>query len=193
MNGEIRQLAEQILADGESVLNERERRVLARIAHRRAISRNARGEYEAGMKLGDRMADHVARIGGSWGFVIGFGLFMVIWMGLNAAWLGLDWDPYPFILLNLMLSTLAAIQAPIIMMSQNRQAAKDRAQAAMDYEINLKAELEIMALHEKLDRLRTGEMEDMLRQQQEEIRSLHALLEGRLTAGGPPPAASPQP
>lgn len=193
MNGEIRQLAEQLLADGESVLTDRERRVLARIAHRRAISRNAHGDYEAGMKLGDRMADQVARIGGSWGFVIGFGLFMLIWMGLNAAWFGFGWDPYPFILLNLMLSTLAAIQAPIIMMSQNRQAAKDRAQAAMDYEINLKAELEIMALHEKLDRLRTGEMEDMLRQQQEDIRSLRMLLEGRLGAGGPPPASSSQP
>lgn len=177
MNGEIRQLAEQLLSDGEKTLSERERRVLARIAHRRAISRNARGEFERAMGLGDRMADQVARIGGSWGFVIGFALFMVAWMALNAAWIGLDWDPYPFILLNLMLSTLAAIQAPIIMMSQNRQAAKDRAQAAMDYEINLKAELEIMALHEKLDRLRTGEIEAMLVRQQEEITLLRQAVE----------------
>jgi uncharacterized membrane protein len=177
MNGEIRQLAEQLLESGESVLSDKERRVLARIAHRRAISRNAHGEFEATMPLGDRMADQVARIGGSWAFVIGFGLFMLAWIALNAAWLGFDWDPYPYILLNLMLSTLAALQAPIIMMSQNRQAAKDRAQANMDYEINLKAELEIMALHEKLDRMRTDQVEEMLSRQQEQIALLRAAVE----------------
>lgn len=183
MNGEIRQLAEQILEHGEMVLSERERRVLARIAHRSAISRDAHHEFEIGMSLGDRMADKVAAIGGSWKFVSAFGLFMAGWILLNAAWLGFGFDPYPYIFLNLMLSTLAALQAPIIMMSQNRQAAKDRAQAAMDYEINLKAELEIMALHEKLDRLRTDPVEAMLARQQEELALLRVAVE-RLT----PPA-----
>lgn len=177
MNDEIRLLAEQLLTQGETVLSERERRVLTRIAHRRAISRNSHSDFEASMTLGDRLADRVASVGGSWSFVIGFALVMAVWMGLNAAIWGFAWDPYPFILLNLMLSTLAAVQAPIIMMSQNRQAAKDRAQANMDYEINLKAELEIMALHEKLDRLRTDEVEALLRRQQEEIALLRAAVE----------------
>lgn len=177
MNNEIRQLAEQLLTGGETVLSDRERRVLSRIAHRRAISRNGHSEYEASMSFGDRLSDRVASIGGSWSFVIGFGLCMAIWMGLNAAIWGFAWDPYPYILLNLMLSTLAALQAPIIMMSQNRQAAKDRAQANMDYEINLKAELEIMALHEKLDRLRTDELEAMMRQQREELALVRAAMD----------------
>ncbi|MFY8091914.1 MAG: DUF1003 domain-containing protein [Niveispirillum sp.] len=177
MNDEIRQLAEQLLTQGETVLSDRERRVLSRIAHRQAISRNSHSDFEASMSFGDRLADRVASVGGSWRFVIGFGLVMAVWMALNAAIWGFAWDPYPFILLNLMLSTLAALQAPIIMMSQNRQAAKDRIQANMDYEINLKAELEIMALHEKLDRLRTDEVEALLRRQQEEIALLRAAVE----------------
>ncbi|MFV3129759.1 DUF1003 domain-containing protein [Niveispirillum sp. KHB5.9] len=176
MNNEIRQLAEQLLSQGDGALTERERRVLSRIAHRRAITRNGHSDYEASMTLGDRLADKVAAVGGSWSFVIGFALVMAVWMVLNAAFWGFAWDPYPFILLNLMLSTLAAVQAPIIMMSQNRQAAKDRAQAEMDYEINLKAELEIMALHEKLDRLRTDELEAMLRQQRDELALLREAI-----------------
>lgn len=177
MNDEIRLLAEQLLTQGETVLSDRERRVLTRIAHRRAISRNSHSDFEASMSFGDRLADKVATVGGSWRFVIAFALVMAAWMGLNAAIWGFAWDPYPFILLNLMLSTLAAVQAPIIMMSQNRQAAKDRAQANMDYEVNLKAELEIMALHEKLDRLRTDELEALMRRQQEEISLLRAAVE----------------
>ncbi|MFV3074666.1 DUF1003 domain-containing protein [Niveispirillum fermenti] len=183
MNDEIRQLAEQLLVQGDTALTERERRVLSRIAHRRSITRNARSEFESRMALGERLADKVAAIGGSWSFVGGFALCMLGWMAMNAAWLGFGWDPYPYILLNLVLSTLAAIQAPIIMMSQNRQAAKDRVQAAMDYEINLKAELEIMALHEKLDRLRTGELEAMLHSQAEELTLLRAAVDGLAARG----------
>jgi uncharacterized membrane protein len=104
------------------------------------------------------MADSVARVGGSWAFIIGFGVFLGAWALWNGS-TGRAFDPYPFIFLNLLLSMLAAIQAPIIMMSQNRQAARDRMQAEQDFEINLKAELEIMALHAKLDRLRASEME----------------------------------
>ena len=110
-----------------------------------------------------RLADKVAAIGGSWGFIGGFALALVLWMGLNLALkpLNLAFDPYPFIFLNLLLSTLAAIQAPVIMMSQNRQALKDRQNAEHDYVVNLRAELEIMHLHDKLDALRARELADM--------------------------------
>jgi uncharacterized membrane protein len=106
--------------------------------------------------FGQRLADHVAAVGGSWSFIIAFAVVLFGWMLLNSRffeWLGITFDPYPFIFLNLMLSTLAAIQAPIIMMSQNRQAEKDRQAAAHDYEVNLRAELEIIRLHEKINSL----------------------------------------
>jgi len=105
------------------------------------------------VSLGDRVADIVASFGGSWRFIGLFGLLMATWMGLNA----LGWsqfDHYPFILLNLVLSTLAALQAPVIMMSQNRQDAKDRIRSEADYRVNVKAEIEIAELHEKMDRMR---------------------------------------
>lgn len=104
--------------------------------------------------FGQRIADQVAAFGGSWKFIIIFGLFLAIWIMLNLFWFfNKGFDPYPFILLNLILSTLAAIQAPVIMMSQNRQEEKDRNRAVKDYMINLKSELEIRILHEKLDHL----------------------------------------
>lgn len=106
--------------------------------------------------FGERLADRVARVGGSWGFIIGFTLVLLAWMLLNTDVLkhwGLVFDPYPFIFLNLMLSTLAAIQAPIIMMSQNRQSYKDRQDAAVDFETNVRAELAIAQLHQKVDLL----------------------------------------
>lgn len=105
---------------------------------------------------GERLADKVARVGGSWGFIISFTLILLAWMLLNTDVLkhwGLVFDPYPFIFLNLMLSTLAAIQAPIIMMSQNRQSQKDRQDAAVDFETNIRAELAIQQLHRKVDLL----------------------------------------
>lgn len=102
--------------------------------------------------FGQRVSDMVADFGGSWTFILGFGFFIVVWIIANVLWLGSKpADPYPFILLNLMLSCLAALQAPIIMMSQNRQEEKDRRRARSDYMINLKAEMEIRSLHVKLD------------------------------------------
>ena len=102
--------------------------------------------------FGQKISDKVAEFGGSWTFILGFGFFIVIWITANVLWLGSrPADPYPFILLNLMLSCLAALQAPIIMMSQNRQEEKDRRRARSDFMINLKAEMEIRKLHEKLD------------------------------------------
>ena len=114
--------------------------------------------------LGDRLADKLASFGGSWSFLIFFGLFMGVWiLGNSIAYVWDPRDPYPFIFLNLILSCLASIQAPVIMMSQNRQEAKDRLHAQRDYEINLKAELEILKLHEKIDQLHEKliEMQDM--------------------------------
>ena len=123
--------------------------------------------------FGQRMADAVAKIGGSWAFVGGFFVFLSAWALLNLYWLpSADrFDPYPFIFLNLLLSMLAAIQAPIIMMSQNRQSEKDRIESRHDYEVNLKAELEILTLHEKLDRLHEDHAA--------EFGALHALLAAR--------------
>jgi len=140
----------------------RERKVLERIAKRLAISRNVNREFEKQLTVGDHLADRVAEIGGSWGFIIAFGVFIAIWMLINTALLAGGFDPYPYVFLNLILSLLAAIQAPVIMMSQNRQSDKDRLAAAHDYEVNLKAEIEIAALHEKLDRIRAYELTEIL-------------------------------
>jgi uncharacterized membrane protein len=127
--------------------------------------------------FGARLADRVAAIGGSWGFIIGFGCALVLWMGWNAlTGRGLRFDPYPFIFLNLVLSTLAAIQAPVIMMSQNRAAERDRKAAEHDYIVNLRAELEIMHLHDKLDALREKEVVELLKTQGEAIKLLKARL-----------------
>jgi uncharacterized membrane protein len=123
---------------------------------RQRVSRNANEVIEEKETLGDRVADGVARFGGSWTFIFSFGAILVVWVALNTVLLlgrPEPFDPYPFILLNLFLSMLAAIQAPVIMMSQNRQDTKDRVRSELDYQVNLKAELEIMQLHEKLERL----------------------------------------
>ncbi len=157
----IRLLAQRLLDIGPGDMPARERRVLERMAKRLAISRNVNSEFEKQQTFGERLADRVAEVGGSWSFIIGFGVFIVFWVFLNTALLaGLlgGFDPYPFIFLNLLLSLLAAMQAPVIMMSQNRQAAKDRLAAAHDYEVNLKSEIEIAALHEKLDQIRSHEL-----------------------------------
>ena len=121
---------------------------------RTCVSRNVNVEAEDRMTLGERIADKVAAFGGSWTFIITFGVVMFIWVLMNTTALFHDhFDPYPFILLNLFLSMTAAIQAPVIMMSQNRQSSKDRLQADMDYEVNLKAELEVAQLHRKVDNM----------------------------------------
>ena len=119
------------------------------------VTRNLNVEEDERLTFGERIADHVASFGGSWTFIIVFGCAMACWMGLNVflATRHKAFDEYPFILLNLMLSTLAALQAPVIMMSQNRQASKDRLKADLDYEVNLKAELEVAQLHSKMDKI----------------------------------------
>jgi uncharacterized membrane protein len=120
---------------------------------RARAARNPNEVIEETLTLGDRLADGVARFGGSWTFIIAFGVVLVAWAAVNVALLSRAWDPYPFILLNLFLSMLAAVQAPIIMMSQNRQDTKDRLRSELDFAVNRKAETEIIQLAAKLNRI----------------------------------------
>lgn len=147
-------LARRFLGKPRHALGPEETNVIAGIDHGRTISRDAADIADEAATAGERLSDRVAAVGGSWGFIIAFALVLFGWMLLNSevlARVGMAFDPYPYIFLNLMLSTLAAIQAPIIMMSQNRQAAKDRLAARLDFEVNLRAEVEILRLHEKID------------------------------------------
>lgn len=135
-------------------LSKLEKEVLQAIHSNNLLSENIEPEIESELTTGQRMADKIATFGGSWTFIIFFFSFLLVWMAINIWVLSYHpFDPFPFILLNLILSCLAAIQAPIIMMSQNRKEQKDRARSENDYKINLKAELEIRLLHEKLDHL----------------------------------------
>lgn len=133
-------------------LGEIEKRVLKRAHERKIVSTDINAAFSAEASAGERLADSIARVGGSWSFILAFLAFLVVWCVVNTVVLMTRaFDPYPFIFLNLVLSMLAAIQAPIIMMSQNRQAERDRFEAAKDYEVNLKAELEVLSLHQKID------------------------------------------
>lgn len=179
MNQHLKHFAEKVLRVNFDGLTERERGVVGRFAERLRVSRNVNREFEGKLTFGQRIADRVATFGGSWTFIIIFASILVSWVVINSIVLARRdeaFDPYPYILLNLFLSMLAAIQAPVIMMSQNRQAAKDRLDAAHDYEVNLKAELEVMGLHEKLDHFREDQWGEMIRLQQEQIQLLTRLL-----------------
>jgi len=156
-----------------------EKHVAHHLAERTHIARNVADELSGQMTFGQRLADNVAAFGGSWIFISIFAAVLVVWIVLNSIILirfgSRSFDPYPYILLNLFLSMLAAIQAPIILMSQNRQAYKDRMGAEHDYEVNLKAELEIMALHDKIDLLRESQWSELMAIQQEQLRLLGQL------------------
>jgi uncharacterized membrane protein len=156
-------LAKRILDIGSKEMTAHEQRVIERVAKRLAVSRNINIEHDKNYTFGERLADRVASFGGSWTFLILFSAVIMGWVVVNSVMLASGFDPYPYILLNLFLSMLASIQAPIIMMSQNRLAAKDRLAAAHDYEVNLKAEIEIMALHEKLDEIRSKDIAELLK------------------------------
>lgn len=146
----IENLLKQEIGD----LTDAEEEVISSIMQNQILSENIDLEPGGNIRFGERLADRVASFGGSWTFISIFFFLLLVWMGINIYLLhNRGFDPYPFILLNLVLSCLAAIQAPIIMMSQNRQEAKDRARGEHDYKINLKAELEIRVLHEKIDHL----------------------------------------
>src|SRR5665213_87663 len=163
-NEAIAALAQQLLSLDEGELKPSERSVIERCVRRLAVSRDINVDLEQNSTFGQRVADRVAEVGGSWGFIIAFGLFIAIWCSINTVILATHaFDPYPFIFLNLTLSMLAAVQAPVILMSQNRAAIRDRLAATHDYEVNLKAEIEIAALHEKLDQIRSQELAVLVR------------------------------
>lgn len=157
-------------------LTEVEKQVIQSVSKNTMISTEVE-EDEKEITFGQKLADKVAEFGGSWGFIIFFMSFLVVWILLNVFWLSHHgFDPYPFILLNLILSCIAAIQAPVIMMSQNRQEEKDRERAKKDYKINLKSELEIRELHEKIDHLIIHYQQDLLEIQKTQIDLLENIL-----------------
>jgi len=151
-------LAKALLGQPYNELDSMEQKVIDSIAEQTVVSENVNETYGETLTFGERVADSVAKFGGSWSFIGLFFAFIAIWIFTNTFWLISDepFDPYPFILLNLGLSSLAAFQAPIIMMSQNRQSTKDRIKQDAAYEINLKLELEILRLHEKIDAIQGG-------------------------------------
>lgn len=157
-------------------LTEREQEILHSVISGMHVSRPVQHDIDAQLTLGERLADRVARFGGSWTFMGIFFTILLVWMGVNTYALRHPYDPYPFILLNLMLSCLAAVQAPIILMSQSRQADTDRQQATHDYEVNLKAEIEIMQIHEKIDLLRAQELARIVEMQETQARMLELLV-----------------
>ena len=157
-------------------LTEVEKQVIQSVSKNTMISTEVE-EDEQEITFGQKLADKVAEFGGSWGFIIFFMSFLVVWILLNVFWLSNHgFDPYPFILLNLISSCIAAIQAPVIMMSQNRQEEKDRERAKKDYKINLKSELEIRELHEKIDHLIIHYQQDLLEIQKTQIDLLENIL-----------------
>lgn len=154
---------EQVLTEERGELTELDTEVLRSLHEQELLSANTNEEFEDDQSLGARLADRFASFGGSWTFLISFAVIITVWIIINSLLIASrPFDPYPFILLNLLLSCLAAIQAPVIMMSQNRQEAKDRVRAEYDYRVNLKAELEIRHLHAKLDLLLTHQWQRLL-------------------------------
>lgn len=181
MNHTIEELTANFLRSCDEA-GESEQRVVERLKKRLHISRNTNQEFDETLTVGQRLADRIAIFGGSWTFILIFLSLLFAWIVLNTLILtrfSKPFDPYPYIFLNLILSMLAALQAPVIMMSQNRYAAKDRVAAGHDYEVNLKAELEIAALHAKIDTLREQQWAELVAMQQEQIQLLTRLLEGR--------------
>jgi uncharacterized membrane protein len=172
-----------LLQDERGELGALEREVLESLARQDIVSDNVETSIEEGRSAGERLADRLASFGGSWAFLASFALVLAVWMGLNLAEDGRAFDPYPFILLNLVLSCLAAVQAPVIMMSQRRQEAKDRLRSLNDYRVNLKAELEIRHLHEKIDHMLTRQWERLAEMQEVQIEILQDLARSR--APGP--------
>jgi uncharacterized membrane protein len=168
----------ELLTRERGELTQLEQDVVKSLADHETLAENIEAEFAEQRTFGERLSDQLASFGGSWTFITLFGVVLLVWMGFNLVAAGRsDFDPYPFILLNLVLSCLAAIQAPIIMMSQKRQEAKDRLRSENDYRVNLKAELEIRHLHEKMDHILTRQWERLaeIQQIQLEIMQDHAV------------------
>ena len=157
-------------------LSELENTVIASVKNSELLVHSVE-ETEVKLTSAQKLADSVATFGGSWKFIISFGLFILIWITINVAWFAnKGYDPYPFILLNLILSCIAALQAPVIMMSQNRQEEKDRERAKKDYMINLKSELEIRMLHEKIDHLILHQQQELIEIQKVQIEMMGDII-----------------
>jgi uncharacterized membrane protein len=177
---DLSELSRRWLGKAADQVSQSERAVLERFHSRLPVSRNPGGDDAEPATFGERIADKVASFGGSWPFIGLFVAFLVLWVAINTAWLlSKPLDPYPFIFLNLILSMVAALQAPIIMMSQNRHGQQDRKMAEHDYEVNLKAEIEILALHDKLEQVRVEHTQALIKSQQEQMELLTKLLEQR--------------
>jgi uncharacterized membrane protein len=158
-------------------LSELEKTVLTSLTNNKTLSDKLDDDPIQILSIGQKLADKVASFGGSWTFIIAFGFFIFVWISINIYWLvNKGFDPYPFILLNLILSCLAALQAPVIMMSQNRQEEKDRDRAKKDYMINLKSELEIRILHEKIDHFIMDQQQELLEIQKTQIKTMNDIL-----------------
>ncbi|WP_157858249.1 DUF1003 domain-containing protein [Pelodictyon luteolum] len=171
---------QKLLEEERGEISSLDKEVLQALEEQELLSRNPDIDFEAGLSTGQRLADRIATFGGSWTFIIAFGIFILLWMGLNT-WLitTRPFDPFPYILLNLVLSSLAALQAPVIMMSQNRQEARDRARAINDYQVNLKAELEIRQLHQKIDHLLSRQWERLMEIQEIQIELINEIKKER--------------
>ncbi|NTU54580.1 MAG: DUF1003 domain-containing protein [Chlorobiaceae bacterium] len=169
---------ESLLEEEKGELTVLEKEVIEGLRKHEILAANPEIHFEKTLTLGQHLADMIASFGGSWRFIIIFGVFIAIWIGVNLLTLfSKPFDPFPFILLNLILSTLAAIQAPVIMMSQNRQEERDRQRAIYDYKINLKAELEIRQLHQKVDHLLSNQWERLVEIQEIQMELINELRE----------------
>lgn len=167
----------RMLSKEVSQLSDLENKVLASVNDQTTLSDKIDDDDHQVLSTGQRIADKVASFGGSWTFIISFGIFIFIWINVNVYWFSNKaYDPYPFILLNLILSCIAALQAPVIMMSQNRQEEKDRERAKKDYMINLKSELEIRILHEKVDHLMIHQQQELMEIQRVQIEMMEDIL-----------------
>jgi len=159
-------------------LNVLDRKVLDTVTDNQTITDKLDGDEVGPQTLGQRVADQIAEFGGSWTFIISFGVFILIWILINVFWLvNRGFDPYPFILLNLILSCIASMQAPVIMMSQNRQEEKDRERARKDYMINLKSELEIRMLNEKIEHFMTDQYQEIMDMHKSQIEMMREVLQ----------------
>jgi uncharacterized membrane protein len=164
------QYIENIVATERGELSKLDKEVIKSLVHHETLSRNINTQFAKKLTVGEKVSDKVASFGGSWKFIGIFAAVLIIWIIINTIiLLNRPLDPYPFLLLNIMLSCLAAIQAPVIMMSQNRKEAKDRLRAENDYKVNLKAELEIRILHEKIDNLIQHQWQRLLEIQELQI------------------------
>jgi uncharacterized membrane protein len=175
--GEFRKdYVKDVLQEEIGELSALEQEVVESLQQHEILSSDLSKQFERKLTFGERLSDHIAEFGGSWKFLITFGAVIFVWIGANAVLFATRaFDPYPFILLNLILSCLAAVQAPIIMMSQNRAEARDRLRAENDYKVNLKAELEIRHLHEKIDHLLRRQYNRLFEIQQIQIELLEEI------------------